>query len=201
MSETTSATTSTSASNLSSGRNSPRFVPPSHLAQAPGIPIANAQKSATTAANMATTGPNSLPIVGNKGAPKKFKGRYDEVKNFIRHYKRLCAQKSVTDDQDKIENITQYCSQDVREFMEGLPSYNQHNWQAFSQDVLKYYDAEKDARRYRIRDLESYVMNTRTLPKFKDLATWKRYSRGYIRIAGWLQKHGKLDEKNNNLYF
>ncbi|KAF7791235.1 hypothetical protein EIP86_002249, partial [Pleurotus ostreatoroseus] len=54
---------------------------------------------------------------------------------------------------------------------------------------------------YRVKDLEKYVQNTRQLTKFKDLSVWKRYNRGFIRIAGWLQNHGKLDEATTNLYF
>ena len=150
---------------------------------------------------MTATGPNSLPIVGSKGAPKKFRGRYDEVKPFLRHYERLCALKSVTQDRDKVENVTQYCSREVREFMEGLPSYRLGSWELFSRDVLKYFDAERDARRYRIKDLERYVQRTRRTPKFNSLATWKRYNRGYIRIAGWLVNKNKLDEATNSLYY
>ena len=88
----------------------------------------------------------------------------------FRHYERLCALKSVTTDRDKIENITQYCSREVREFMEGLESYNQGTWTQFREDVLNYYDAERDARRYRVKDLEKYVQNTGQLTKFKDLS-------------------------------
>ena len=154
-------------------------------------------------ATMTTTmlGPNSLPILGQKGAPEKFRGRYDKVKTFIRHYEKLCALKAVTDAKDKIENITQYCSRNVREFMEGLPSYSQASWEIFAHDVLKFFDAERDARRYRVKDLESYVINTRSKSTFKNLATWKSYNRGFIRIAGWLVQKKKIDDEDRDLYF
>lgn len=150
---------------------------------------------------MSATGPNSLPIVGSRGAPKKFKGKYDEVKPFMRHYERICAVKQVNLDTEKIENITQYCSREVREFMEGLASYRTGIWATFRENVLNFYDADRDTRRYRLKDLERFAQNTRKAPKIKDLSVWKKYNRGFIRIAGWLQNHNKLDEISTNLYF
>ena len=60
-----------------------------------------------------------LPLPGTKGAPKKFKGCFSEVEMFLHHYERLCKKYNVTADKEKVENITQYCSRNVREFMEG----------------------------------------------------------------------------------
>ncbi|EKM48326.1 uncharacterized protein PHACADRAFT_109112, partial [Phanerochaete carnosa HHB-10118-sp] len=158
-------------------------------------PSAKAHRSALE------TGPNSLPIIGHKGAPKKFTGKFNEVKLFLQHYERLCAQKNITLDEEKVENITQYCSRHVREFMEGLPSYTSRNWTAFSKDILKFYDAEKDTRRYKYTDLENYVQKSRGASTFKDLAAWKKYNREFIRIAGWLLSNGKITQTELNLYF
>ena len=155
---------------------------------------------ATTAPIATITGPNGLPIKGQRGAPTKFTGRYDEVVTFIQHYERVCAQKQVTSDQDLIENITQYCSRKVREFMEGLDSFKSGVWALFKSDILKYYDAERDSGRYRISDLEKFVTLAR-LVKMKNLPTWKTYNRDYIRIAGWLTNHGKLPSRDKDLYF
>ena len=146
-------------------------------------------------------GPNSLPIAGSKAAPRKFKGKYSEVKNFVQHYEKLCALKRVISDKDKIENITQYCSRDVREFLEGLSSYKGNNWVKFSEDILKYYDADRDEKRYKIKDLEAYVKKTRKKPGMKSLEAWKKYDRGFIRIAGWLRAKGKLSEEHQDFYF
>lgn len=234
LSDTTISPVSTTPS--SSGRNSPRYDPPPHLAiqaaqqqahnQTSNLPnqaatshssiptvteqvissttppgkLTNPNPSKQSSVNMATTGPNSLPIPGSKGAPRKFRGRYDHVKTFVQIYEKLCATRSITDGQDKIDNITQYCSKNVREFMEGLPSYSSGNWKAFSEDVLEYFDADRDARRYRVHDLEKYVHNTKQRT-FKDLSTWKRYNRGFIHISGWLVRRKKLEETDNNLYF
>jgi hypothetical protein len=107
------------------------------------------------------TGINSLPTPGSKGAPRKFDGSYSEIKDFIRHYKKLCSLKRITGDQEKIENIGQYCSKRVRTFIEGLESYYQRNWCTFSAGFLNYYDAERDEKRYKLRDLRGYTDETR----------------------------------------
>ena len=187
LSGSSNSNTTTPITTDTSGRSSPQLIVPS-------VPVATV--TMTTA-----TGPNSLPVLGQRSAPAKFKGRYDKVKHFLQHYEKLCALRSVTLDKDKIENITQYCSREVREFMEGLPSYSDNNWANFSRDVLKYYDAERDSKRYRVRDLEAYVLSSRRKPKFKDLSVWKKYNRGFIRIAGWLMQKDKLIIKDRDLYF
>lgn len=147
------------------------------------------------------TGPNSLPIVGHKGAPKKFKGKYNEVNLFIQHYERLCAQKSIITDKEKVENITQYCSRHVKEFMEGLPSYRTPNWAQFVKDILTFYDADKDSKRYKVRDLSKYAKEFRRTGTIQDLSDWRKYNRKFIRIAGWLRAANKITDKEEHAYF
>ena len=84
-----------------------------------------------------------LPLPGTKGAPKKFKGRFSEVETFLHYYERLCKKYNVTADKEKVENITQYCSRNVREFMEGLRSYASRVWKDFIGDIRKYFEADR----------------------------------------------------------
>ncbi|KAF7795489.1 hypothetical protein EIP86_006651 [Pleurotus ostreatoroseus] len=142
-----------------------------------------------------------LPIAGTKGAPRKFKGQSSEVRQFLQHYERLCAKHGVTNDKEKIESITQYCSQHVREFLEGLKSYQGANYDNFKKDLKEFYNADKDSRRFRVRDLEAYVKKTRTQPPMKDLHAWRKYARGYIRIGGWLERKKKIDSDECATYF
>ena len=88
------------------------------------------------------TGVHNLPVPGSKSAPKKFKGKFSDVKPFLKHYEKLCMQKGIVDEEEKIQNLTQYCSRKVREFLEGLPSYTDENWEAFVQDIWEYGRAE-----------------------------------------------------------
>ena len=90
------------------------------------------------------TGIANLPIPGSKSAPKKFKGKYSDVRPFLRHYERICTRLSITDNKEKIENITQYWSRQVQFFLESLTSYDQSpaDWEAFKKDIIKFFDAE-----------------------------------------------------------
>ena len=103
------------------------------------------------------SGSNNLPAPGTKGAPKKFKGDYYEVDKFIEAYERVCRHNKVSTDQDKVENVTQYCSRSVRQFIEGLQSYQDKKWSSLAKDLRIYYDADRYNRRYKIRHLEEFI--------------------------------------------
>ncbi|KAG2059954.1 hypothetical protein BDR06DRAFT_873356, partial [Suillus hirtellus] len=81
-----------------------------------------------------------------------FKGGFSEVKDFLKHYEKLCDYHNVTSDEEKCESITQYMSRHVTEFIEGLPSFRSNNWSKLKADILKYYDADLDTKRYRRKD-------------------------------------------------
>lgn len=149
----------------------------------------------------AALGVTDLPIVNTKGAPKKFKGRSSDVEPLIRHMERLYAKYNVTSDKDKVESITQYCTQAVSQFMEGLPSYITPDWTQFAKDLKKFYEADKDSRRHKVRDLESFVITSRTQESFPNLAAWMKYNRGFIRIAGWLEMKQKITSDEKAIYF
>ena len=142
-----------------------------------------------------------LPIIGTKGAPKKFKGRSSEVEPFLSHYEKLCRKHAVTNDQEKIENITQYCSRLVREFLEGLDSYTGGVWTTFKKDFKEFFNADKDERRFRTKDLDKYVIKSRKKSSMASLAHWRTYNRGFIRIAGWLKSHQKITDDQYDTSF
>ena len=89
-----------------------------------------------------TTGKHALPMSHERSAPKKFKGKYYQIRDFLEHYNRLCAAKQVTG-KDKIQSITQYCKRKEQDFIKSLPSYDQDDWDDFEKDLLLYYDAAK----------------------------------------------------------
>lgn len=109
------------------------------------------------------TGVANLPIPGSKSAPRKFKGKYSEVRPFLRHYEQICTRLNITDHKEKITNITQYCSRPVRLFLESLASYDQPplNWDNFQNDIIKYFDAERDDKVYKKSNLQAYTRNYR----------------------------------------
>ena len=142
-----------------------------------------------------------LPLPGSKGAPKKFKGHHSEVERFLYFYERLCRKYNVTVEQEKVENLTQYCSRSVREFLEGLKSYGTGSWTAFREDFRKYFDVDKDVKRYKVKDLEKFVKQRSKTHKIIDIEGWIKYNRAFIRIAGWLQRNNKVTGDEYNLYY
>jgi hypothetical protein len=141
-----------------------------------------------------------MPIPGTKLAPEKFKGEYNYVSRFIQHYERLCDQNNVTLAEEKCETITQYCSKKVGEFIEALDSYSKSDWDQLKKDLLKFYDNDRSSKRYRQKDILAFTEETK-LKKIKDLSTWKRYTRGFVRIGGWLKSQGKISEDEHATYF
>ncbi|KAG2058720.1 hypothetical protein BDR06DRAFT_875403 [Suillus hirtellus] len=149
---------------------------------------------------MTTRSVLTLPNPGTKAAPAKFKGGFSEVKDFLKHYEKLCDYHNVTSDEEKCESITQYMSCHVTEFIEGLLSFRSNNWSKLKADILRYYDADLDTKRYRHKDLLSYVRTTRG-KKIPTLTAWKKYVRGFIHIAGWLEQAKKFTSEEYASYF
>ncbi|KAG2747590.1 hypothetical protein P692DRAFT_20736123 [Suillus brevipes Sb2] len=142
----------------------------------------------------------TMPNPGTKAAPAKFKGGFSEVKGFLKHYEKLCDYNNVVSDEDECESITQYMSRHVTEFVEGLASFQTPNWSKLKSDILKYYDADLDTKRYRKKDLISYIKTTHN-KKIPNLTAWKKYVRGFIHIGGWLEQANKLTTKEYASYF
>lgn len=147
------------------------------------------------------TGVASLPIAGSKEAPHTFKGNYTKIKDFIRHYERLCDIKLIHDDRDRIANIGQYCVERVRLVLEGLPSFLGNDWDLFKDEFMKAYDSERADPKFRQHDLLKYVKRTRAEPAFEKIEKWHKYNRGFIRIAGSLLRHQKMSAREVDLYF
>jgi hypothetical protein len=141
-----------------------------------------------------------IPNPGSKAAPTEFKGNFSEVKSFLKHYEKLCDYHNVSLDSERCESITQYMSRHVTEFIEGLASFRTPNWNTLKADILKYYDADLDSKRYKRKDLITYVKTMRD-KRIPSLTTWKKYVRGFIHIGGWLEQANKLTSKEYASYF
>ncbi|KAI0057653.1 hypothetical protein BV25DRAFT_1766343, partial [Artomyces pyxidatus] len=142
----------------------------------------------------------SMPLPGTKHAPPKFKGDHAQIRQFIWLYSRLCDENNVQSGNDRCRGITQYCSRGVAEFIEALDSYVRGNWNRLQADLLKYYDAELYDNRFMKKDLVTFVKKTKSR-RMGDMKSWRRYTRGFIKIAGWLVRRGKLTDREYNIYF
>ena len=141
-----------------------------------------------------------MPLPGTKQAPKRFSGDYRYVQDFIEHYERLLHRCNVTDDAEQCTAIRQYCSQRVKETIEGMPDYITPNWSSLKATILKFYDAERNEQRYTERDLISFLRITRDQP-VSSVNKFRTYQRNFYRIAGWLQGKNKITEIQMKRYF
>jgi hypothetical protein len=154
-------------------------------------------------ARMASTPIHSvltMPIPGTKLAPEKFRGDYSKVKDFIEHYDRLIIQHSVLTHKERCETIRRYCGRREKETIMNIPSYSIPDWTRLREDILKVYDADRDTKRYTIKDVMKFVRRKQRR-RISDLAAWKQYVRSFLRIAGSLLKNGKLTTAEHATYF
>jgi hypothetical protein len=143
---------------------------------------------------------NTLPILGTKQAPEKFRGDYTKVDHFIKHFERLLAQHNVVNDTEKCQAVIMYCSRSVTEFIQALDNYITPDWDKLKKDISDFYDADLDITRYKVRDLTAYVKKTKRV-KMGNLSAWKKYARGFIRIGGWLKAQTKISNTEHMVYF
>ncbi|KIJ58678.1 hypothetical protein HYDPIDRAFT_33946 [Hydnomerulius pinastri MD-312] len=148
---------------------------------------------------MSTLTVANLPYPGSKNAPTKFKGDYTKVKPFIKHYERLLAQCSVTTDKEKCENITQYCSTRVSNFIEVLSDYVKPDWDKLKAAILKHFDADRDTKRYKVNNLLRFVKVQKEKP-INSLASWTKFQRDFVQIADWLKTRGKITDDEYSTY-
>ena len=141
-----------------------------------------------------------MPLPGTKKAPKKFKGDYRYIRDFLDHYERLLNQCHITNNDEKCAAIRQYCSSAVKETIEGLADYQTPDWTRLKTALLKLYDSERNDQRYSERDLMSFLRISRdtTITSMKQ---FRNYERSFQRIAGWLKGKGKLTEPEMDKYF
>jgi len=141
-----------------------------------------------------------MPILGTKQAPKKFKGDYRHVEDFINHYERLLQRCNVTDEKEKCHNLRQYCSSVVKETIEGMQDYITPDWTKLKAMILKFYDAERNEQRYTERDLTAFVRVTRN-QQVSSVNGFRTYQRSFCRVGGWLRNQGKITDTQFQRYF
>jgi hypothetical protein len=142
----------------------------------------------------------NMPHPWSKEAPKKFKGDYRSIRDFLDFYERLLARHSITDESDKCKTIRQYCSSSVRETIEGLADFHVPNWDKLKATLLKLYDSDLNDQRYTERDLISHVRVSRD-QDFTSLKGFRAYERNFHRIAGWLKSKSVITEEQMSHYF
>ncbi|KAK7467595.1 hypothetical protein VKT23_004648 [Stygiomarasmius scandens] len=146
--------------------------------------------------NMTTTSnrtPDMMPLMGQKGAPPKFKGSYGEVHKFLRKYEQICTSYNLSEVQ-KCEYIVDYTSHKVSLIIEGFKGYGEKKWDKLKSEVIKHFDAAKRDNRHKTKDLRKLVKETKH-QRIRSLSDWRHYQRKFAAVGGWLLNHGKIDEK------
>ena len=141
-----------------------------------------------------------MPLPGTEKAPRKFKGEYSYVKDFLKHYERLLNQCKITDNTEKCTGILQYCSKLVRETIEGLVDYQRPNWDQLKATLLRLYDSERNDKRHSERELKAFIDLTKGA-NITHLSQFRNYERHFMRIAGWLRGQKKLTDTEMNKKF
>ena len=65
---------------------------------------------------------------------------------------------------------------------------------------MKYYDADLDNKKYRVKDLVKLVRACKE-KKLKNLSAWREYGRKFITIGGWLLKKNKISNEEYATYY
>ncbi|KAJ6481130.1 hypothetical protein C8R45DRAFT_831870, partial [Mycena sanguinolenta] len=143
---------------------------------------------------------HDMPVLGSKDAPKKFRGRYTEVQNFVDHYERLLKRCQVTSDRQKCEHILKYCTIDVQYVIQTLDGFDPPRWSQLKREILKHFDADRMYQKYKPADVERFAAQ-HSQKSCHNLTAWRRYFVKYSTIAGGPLKKGYLSREDYNAYF
>lgn len=143
--------------------------------------------------------PDMLPMLGSKTAPRKFRGNFKKVKDFLEIYERMCNAYHVSDS-DKCARLKDYCSYKVTQLLESLSSYQHRDWRTLKGILLDYYDVDLKETRYNIKRIRKFVVKWRR-HTISSLKSWKRYQRDFVTISGWLRHHEKITKQEEASYF
>jgi hypothetical protein len=102
-------------------------------------------------------GPAAMPMPGTSKAPRKFRGHYWDVIQFVTHLDRLFTQFGITNGKDKVTLALDYCSKSVRSFIQTTLEYARGDWDALKLQFLSAYDAERNDPIYSVMDVIEYV--------------------------------------------
>ncbi|KAJ7077242.1 hypothetical protein C8R44DRAFT_536235, partial [Mycena epipterygia] len=141
-----------------------------------------------------------MPIRGSKEAPKTFRGKHTEVQRFIDHFELLLNKCRVTDDQEKCEQVLNYCTVDVQNVIQTMEGYEQRKWSKLRKEILKQFDAERALQKYKPADVERYAAKMKSQPCY-NLTQWRKYYIKYNAIAGGPLKRKHLSKEDYLAYF
>jgi hypothetical protein len=81
-----------------------------------------------------------------------------------------------------------------------MESFEDNSWARLRKEILKFYDAERAAQKYKPSDVVSYTLKTKNRSCF-NLTQWKKYYIKYNTVAGGPYRRGHLSLENYLGYF
>jgi hypothetical protein len=158
-----------------------------------------------------------IPLLGQRGAPAKFKGGHAHILNFIDDFEQLVVQFKLSLLEAK-RQILRYCSTSVQDTIRGLPTYEaittevpapddraprahvsgyppiqDAQWTAFTTEFKRIYGASLLEHRYKERDLVNLTNESRKV-RMESLSDFHSYERHFRKIGGWLVRKRKIDD-------
>lgn len=134
-----------------------------------------------------------MPEPKGRFAPKTFKGKFSEIRAFLDAFERLCERCNVALGRDRCDTVRRYCGSDVVAVIEGLASFHEGNWADLKAELLDLYDADRDERRYSLKDLRCFVKR-QVRKKIGSTGAFKEYQRSFMAIGGWLYSKDKISK-------
>ncbi|EGO19223.1 hypothetical protein SERLADRAFT_443264 [Serpula lacrymans var. lacrymans S7.9] len=142
----------------------------------------------------------TMPIPGTRYAPKKFKGDYTRVRDFVLQYERICHANNVTADDEKCSSILQYCSTYVCKIIEGIKHFITPSCNSLRDEILQYFDGAKAEAKFKEHHLKQLV-NVLHKKQMGSLDDFKSYMRKYVCVGGWLLAKSKITQDIFNFFF
>ncbi|KAL0563577.1 hypothetical protein V5O48_018490 [Marasmius crinis-equi] len=142
----------------------------------------------------------SLPPLGHREAPKKFRGQSHEVRPFLTHIIRLYQKHNVTNPRDQCQALVTYTSRKVREEIEGTDAFRTYKCKDLLTTLLTLYDAPEPDKCFKLRHLKKLTDEWKSV-KIRSLTDFLRYVREFGRISGPLSEVQAITPTQDSEYF
>lgn len=140
-----------------------------------------------------------MPPRDSKHAPKTFKGKPFEVKDFLAEYEELLQQNNVSDNKDKCTLIRRYCKHTVCEILDTIIT-DDIVWADLKKKIEEIFDSDRNEKRYCHKDLNEFIREHKH-KSINFLAQARGYYRKFQRITGWLKMKNVITSAEYNKAF
>ncbi|KAF8196816.1 hypothetical protein K438DRAFT_1967820 [Mycena galopus ATCC 62051] len=130
----------------------------------------------------------------------KYACKYTDIQVFIDHYERLLLKHRISSDQERCDNVLQYCTVDTQNVIRALDGFQKGKWKRLRKELLQAFDADRVFQKYKPVDVERYVAKKQQ-QVCHNLTQWREYFVKFHKIAGGPLAKGHLKPEDYNAYF